>query len=175
MTLPKNNVDILPCGNQLVSATLTDAEKALASSYEQSFTSVFGQTGTTNGASFRGASLVLSDAIVIRYTEQCDDLTDVTFRATVDGVTHVIDASEFQLIAGTTNSYTIDLNKLTARQMSEIVAAGVYRGEEQISKTATYSIESYAAGRDVNDGSALGNLVKYMMYYGYACVANQAG
>ena len=147
-----------------VNADLTEEQKAYASTDVKTFGTVFGQTGTNNGASFRGAGLFVGDAVVVRYTVQCDDLTDVTLEVSVGEKHASIPASEFVLLEGYTNRYEVYFSGLSARQMRETISATVCRNGETISKTATYSVESYASG--VPTGTPLYSLVEAMIRYG---------
>jgi len=152
-----------------VNGDLTEEQKAYASTDVKTFTSVFGQTGTNNGASFRGANLTVGDAVVVRYTVQCDDLTGVTLEVTIDGKTTSIPASAFELIAGYTNRYYVSFAGMTARQMRQTITATVCRNGEAISKTATYSAESYVTS--VTTGTPLYTLVEAMIRYGDSAAA----
>lgn len=146
----------------LVNSKLTAAQKAYGSNHEMIYTSVFGQTGTQTEAKFTGATLILTDAVVIRYDIQCEDLTGVSLQVTVSDRTYNIPAEQF--IPAGENLYHIRFSGLSARQMRETVTATVCRNGEAISKTATYSVESYVSA--VKPGSKVAALVKAMMYYG---------
>ena len=148
----------------LVNGKLTDAQKALASSYETTYTNILAQTGDATIATFRGAGLTLSDAVVVRYRIKCADLTGVSLKVTVGKVVTTIAAEDFEPIAGAANEYYIYFNTLPARQMREVIYAVVMCDGVEISKTATYSVESYVATK-ISD-KTMAALLKAMMYYG---------
>lgn len=60
---------------------------------------------------------------------------------------------------------------LTAVQMSDTVYATAYHGDEEISNTVSYSIESYAYAKQNDADETLAALVKAMMKYGNAARA----
>lgn len=155
--------------DNLINAEMTDFHKSFASTGKPVYNSVFGQTGTNYSAAFTGATLSLNNAIVVRYTIRCDDLTDVNLKVEIDGEIYRITADEFVPVSGYTNRYYVSFRKLQAKQLRESIKTTICRGDSVISKTATYSVESYAAS--VNDSSVLGNLVKHMMYYGDSAAA----
>ena len=152
-----------------INGKLTAAEQAYASTQEITATDILAQTGTTNGASFRGASLTLSDAVYVRYTVRCEDLTGVTLEVSVDNNTYSIPADEF-VFNGTANTYYVYFKNLPAKRMRAPIDATVCRNGEAISKTATYSVESYVANVKTDD-VALYDLCIAMMRYGDAAKA----
>ena len=145
-----------------VNAELTDAQKAMGNSGEQTFTSVMGQTGENMNATFSGVTLTLSDAVIVRYTVKCNDLTGITLKITVEGTEYIIPASEF--IAAGSGTYYVNFTQLKARQMRETIEATVCQNGEATSKTLSFSVESYAA-KTTGDAD-LAALVQAMMYYG---------
>lgn len=150
-----------------VNGELTSEQLSWGSSHEITYKSVLAQSGTQTEARFLGAGLTLTDAVIIRYQVYCEDLTGVSMRLTAAGVTWQIDGADFVPIGE--NQYYVHFGGLTARQMRETVTATVCRNGEPISKTAAYSVESYAAGMEPN--SPVAALVKAMMYYGDAAKA----
>lgn len=155
--------------NNLINAEMTDFHKSFASTGELILNSVFEQSGTNYSATFRGVAVSLDNAIVVRYVIKCDDLTDVNLKVEIDGETYRITSDEFEPL-NTTNQYEVQFRNLQAKQMREPIKATICRGDSVISKTATYSVESYAAAYIINS-SVLGNLVKCMMYYGDSAAA----
>ncbi len=146
----------------MANGELTDAQKAMGSSGEQTFTSIMGQTGENVNASFSGVTLTLSDAVIVRYTVKCTDLTGITLKVVVEGVEYIIPASEF--ISAGTGTYYVNFTQLKARQMRQAIEATVCLNGEATSKTLKFSVESYAAR--TSSPANLVTLVKAMMYYG---------
>lgn len=151
----------------LINAELTDEQAALASSYKQSFTPVLRFTGTDDTASWKGVTLVLSNAIVVRTHLRCADINGVSVCFEVDGEKFWVDSSEFIKIKDEgyySDGYYVYFDGLKARQLESEIACTVYRGEYPTSQTFYYSVETYAAHKIMS--SDLGELVSKMMYYG---------
>jgi hypothetical protein len=147
----------------MANAELTDAQKAMGSSGAQTFTSIMGQTGENVNASFSGVTLTLSDAVIVRYTVKCNDLTGISLKVVVEGTEYMIPASEF-ISSGTAGTYYVNFTQLKARQMRQAMEATVLLNGEATSKTLKFSVESYAARTTAP--ADLVTLVKAMMYYG---------
>ena len=150
----------------LINAELTDEQAALASSYKQSFTPVLRLTGTDDTASWKGVTLALSNAIVLRTLLTCNDINGVSVCFIVDGEEFWVDSSEFikDVEGYYSDGYYVYFDGLKARQLESEIACTVYRGEYPTSKTMYYSVETYAAHKSMS--SDLGELVSKMMYYG---------
>jgi hypothetical protein len=73
-----------------------------------------------------------------------------------------VDASEF---VETSGGYYVYFDGLRARQMRESVYVTVYRGDEAVSNTVSYSIESYAYSK-LGTGGSLTALLSAMIKYG---------
>ena len=67
--------------------------------------------------------------------------------------------------------YIASYSGITAGQMSETVYATAYRGDEAISNTVSYSIESYACEKQNDADASLAALVRAMMRYGNTAYA----
>jgi hypothetical protein len=147
---------------------LTDDQKALAGTHELNCLNQQTMSGTDNGAAFKGATLTLSDAVIVRYTVECADLTDdVTLNISVGGKSYEIPASEF-IPTGTANRYYVNFKNLYARQMRDVITSVVCRNGEPISQTATYSVDTFVSKQT---NAAVVALCKAMMYYGDAAKA----
>ena len=120
-------------------------------------------------AAWKGASLRLESAVTIRYTIETVDLTDVKAVITLNGKTYEIPSSEF-VPATKANQYYIYFDKATASQMSMPVLATIVKGDQEISNTVQYSIESYV-NTNRGKGTALSNLVEAMMKYADSAAA----
>ena len=117
-------------------------------------------------ASWKGANLLLEDAVVIRFITEVSDLNGVQAAITVDGNTTYIPASEFSKNGGGTNRYNIDFAGLDAAQMSAKVSIKLLKDGVVISDTATYSVESYVAQKYNDNNVQLVSLVKALLKYG---------
>ena len=118
-------------------------------------------------AKFNSVTLLLENAVIVRWVLTCDDTTDVSVKIKVGDSEFVVDASEFEAVAGYTNRYYIYCDELTAIQFREPIDTTIYRGETAISNTLRYSVESYAASKQ-NDTSIpyLADIVKAIIVYG---------
>jgi hypothetical protein len=151
----------------LVNAAMTDAQKGYASSGELTLEDKLNvKYAVLEGAtaSFRGATLSLTNKVEIQYVVYVTDLTDVSLHLTTGSTTYVVDASKFVPRAGYANQYYVYFDQLQANQMRAEVISTVYRGDTAISNSALYSIESYAAS-NINVAK-LNEILKCMMYYG---------
>lgn len=112
---------------------------------------------------WKGATLILQDAVTMRYKIQAADISGLTAVFTCDGNTWSVPASEFQA-ADTSDTYYIFFNGLDAGQMRSLVYVTIYNGDTPVSNTVQYSIESYASGKVATPG--LSDIVIAMMHYG---------
>ena len=74
-----------------------------------------------------------------------------------------IDGADFQYMEG---FYRILFDGLYTSEMSETVLITLYEGEEAVSNTMSYSIESYVASMIHSGNPLLETLVRYMLRYG---------
>lgn len=119
---------------------------------------------------WKGASLNLNDSISIKLSFFADSIEDVSVRfEDKNGIILDEIPSEF---FETFDSYSeVRFNGFGAGQMSEVVYATAYCGEEAISNTVAYSIESYVCAKQYDTNTALANLVIAMIKYGNAAKA----
>ncbi|MBQ8474640.1 MAG: hypothetical protein IJ499_03145, partial [Clostridia bacterium] len=64
--------------------------------------------------------------------------------------------------------YYVRFDGLNAGQMSENMYVTVYDGEEAVSNTVLYSIESYAYSKQTSGNESLIALLEAMMKYGHS-------
>ncbi len=121
-------------------------------------------------ATWASVSLVLEDAVTMRFKFTTADIDGLTVKITSDTNTEgwSIESGDF-LYEESTGRYYVDFGGLHAGQMRECVYVTVYNGDTAISNTLRYSVESYAY-RYANNTSypTLAALVKAMMRYGDA-------
>ena len=119
---------------------------------------------------WNGVSLNLNDAIAMQFVFTASDIDGVTIKVENGNGTLLkeIAADELAISGG---KYTAEFKGLTAGQMSDTVYVTAYRGEEAISNTVAYSIESYAFAKQNDENANLAALVKAMMKYGNAAHA----
>ncbi len=119
--------------------------------------------------SWKSAALALESKIVMRFTANLagfeGKVEDLTARITFvnhEGGTVVATVKEFVLLDAEKKLYTVDCDAIDADEMRVVVSAAIYCGETQISRTAQYSVETYAA-RATED---IVTLCKAMIAYG---------
>ncbi|MBR4733445.1 MAG: leucine-rich repeat domain-containing protein [Lachnospiraceae bacterium] len=119
-------------------------------------------------ASIETAALYLEAAVNIQFKYLANDLTDLRVVVTDDEAgTNVIgecpaDAS----LIDNKGRYYVTFGNLNAAQMRKTVYATVMKGDQKVSNTYRYSIESYAESVKGKHGEALDNLLDAMMRYG---------
>ena len=154
----------------LINAELTDTQKSYTTTAVptlENITNTKYATVADPEAKFNSATLLLENAVIVRWTLTCDDLTNISVKIKAGDSEFVVDASEFEAVAGYTNRYYIYCSKLTAIQFRDPIDATIYRGETAVSNTLRYSVESYAASKQ-NDTSIayLADIVKAIVVYG---------
>jgi hypothetical protein len=151
--------------DKLVNASLTAEQKAWATQTQPTYTSIlsFSEAPDTVKATWMGASLNLKDTIRIVYRFTAENAKDLTVRIKLGSKTWTYGADSFVYDDG---SYLLNFSALIASQLSEPIMATIYEGDTPVSKTVTYSVESYAAG--VESGEEHYAMVNAMMKYGNA-------
>ena len=146
----------------LVNAGLTDDQKALATADRELVKIENLQTGEGGlSAQWTYAALLLDDAITVKLTFTA---------ASKEGLTVKISDAEQEIVdSGTEGTYYV-YYPLTPKQLSDTITAQVFNGETVVSKTLSFSAETYAATKAAG-GDALADLVTAMMKYGDAAKA----
>jgi hypothetical protein len=154
--------------DKLVNASLTAEQKAWATQTQPTYTSIlsFSEAPNTVKATWKGASLNLMDNVRILYRFSAENAKDLTVRIKLGAKAWTYGADSFIFDEG---SYLLNFSALIASQLSEPIEATVYEGDVPVSKTVTYSVESYAA--DVESGEEHYAIVNAMMKYGNAVKA----
>ncbi len=152
-----------------VTEDLTDAQKAYRT-VSNEFQSVMYQDGEgTFTATWKSASLVISDATAIQFTVDMggSDLTADMIQVKVGGSAY----SNVRFKNNGGDTWLILVEGLSAHRMSDTVAVTLSSDGQVISKTVSYSIESYAARNMNNSNAKLVDMLVAMMNYGDAAVA----
>ena len=171
-------VDLLNFGTQsqiytdyntenLANAKLTDAQKQLGTLENRVLRTVQKLDYSTienATAKFVGAGLVLNEATTVRFTIKADDING-TFVKVIIGETTIIVPCEKFVLREDGKGYYVYVNGLTATQMSDEIFATVCKGDDAVSNTIRYSVESYAyskvGGSDDNLSELLISMIKY--------------
>lgn len=164
--------------NALVNADLTEAEKALGTTTAPSLQTIQNtkQEVIDNPvAKFVGVTLYLQNAVVVRLTLKCEDLTDVAVKFVVEGKEFTVDAADMVPVAGYTDRYYVYFTGLRASQLRASVDATACRNGVAISNTLRYSVESYAFDNQNATANRLGELVKSIITYGDSVYAYSRG
>ena len=159
--------------DDLVNSDLTGDQKDWGTAADPALTSVTNaryRTVDSPDVTWAGVSLNLSDSITMQF---------VFSTASTEGVTVRIENSDGTLLKEITaaelatsgNYYIAKFKGLTAGQMSDTVYVTAYRGDEAISNTVAYSVESYAYAKQNDANENLANMVKAMMKYGNSAYA----
>lgn len=157
----------------LVNADLTAEQIAWGTATDPVLTSVTNaeyRTVEDPAVNWAGVSLRLNDSVTMQFVFTTESIEGVTVRIEngSGALLKEITQEEFRISGG---YYIAAYNGLTAGQMSETVYATAYRGDEAISNTVSYSIESYACAKQNDADASLAALVRAMMRYGNTAYA----
>ena len=112
---------------------------------------------------WNGAGLVLNDSITVRFKFSAESIEDLSARVKIGEREYVIPSDQFIKSEG---KYYVYFDKLIVSQLKEDIFVTVYEGDEAVSNTVRYSVESYAYEKQNSDIANLATLVKTMMKYG---------
>ena len=154
----------------LVNAALTETQKGWATQADRTYNNIRTtkyETIENPTVAWKGGSLVLKDAVVMRFRFETANMEDLSFKITSGGKTWWID--EISTEDGMTYIY---FNGLNAGQMSDEVFITAYQNGAVVSNTVRYSVESYAAEK-ITDTEIpyLADIVDAMMKYGDSAYA----
>lgn len=161
---------------ELVNANLTNDQRLCASTLDPASLQRVTNTNYNNEtaareASWKSAGLNLNDSVTMRFSFTANDVDEVKV-VVRDGADNVLAEISSDEITESNGRYTAHFRGLNANEMRKTVYVTVFRGNEQISHTLRYSIESYAAYYANNGADAnLQNLVLAMMKYGISAEA----
>lgn len=157
---------------------LTEAQKAYATpeSTDLKLTDqrAFGEEPADAVASWSAASLFLEESVTVRFKfTVTDDISKLKMKVAFadDPDTSIAEITEFTL--DEKGRYVADFSGLNPAQMREPIVVTICRKSDgqAVSKTLTYSIESYAYAKQNVTTRGLGELVKAMMRYGDSTAA----
>ena len=145
----------------------TDVTKKME--YESVKEPVYGLVSAENAlASIEKAALYLEAAVNIRFKFSANDVSDLRVVIT-DNETCTNVIAEYAAKANQIDDnglYYVDVSKLNASEMRKTVYATVMKGDQAVSNTYRYSIESYAASMKDKEIPHLAELLDAMMRYG---------
>ncbi len=154
--------------SKLVNSDLTDEQKGWASADIETFNNSLNTKYATvenPTVKWRGAELELSNSIAMKFLIKAENITDLTVKITDDNDrSWTVNSNTFKKYKD--GYYYVYFGGLDVTQMSENIYLTVYNGEEKVSNTVRYSIESYAAAMKDSSYENLGPLVHSMMKYG---------
>ena len=115
-----------------------------------------------------GKSLVLDSKVTVRYvvdlTEGCPPVEELSIHVRYmdhSGTEKEVILEEGKPYGLKADRYSFDLDSLLAAELRTVLYATVYAGEEQVSHTLVYSVDTYGA----NKTGTLGELCKALMAY----------
>lgn len=143
---------------QLSWATQTDVET-------ESVLNTKHQTVENPLVKFKGAGLMLNNAITLRFKLQAESLNGLTVKIQSGSRAWTLDYRQMTKEDG---FYYLYFNGLVAAEISDSVYLTAYKDGKAVSNTVCYSIESYVHEKKNSTDTNLANLVKAMMKYGKA-------
>ena len=141
------------------SATLTDPASQLNLTYA---------TVENPTVAWKGAGLAIQDTVNARLTFQAADITGLTIKFVINGVTYSVDT--FTPVSGYTDRYYVYFGDILPREMRSAFTATAYVNDVAVSNTIQYSIQSYVVGK-TDLGTNLSDLLVAMLKFGDACAA----
>ena len=159
--------------DRLVNAALTQEQCEWGTSEQPELKSVLNTSFNTvenPSVTWKGAGLKLEDSVTMRFKIQTDNIDNIKVIITGDTDKWTIYSKDFIKTIG---GYYIYFNGLNASQLRETVYLTIYDGEQKVSNTICYSIESYAYSK--RNDETLAGLTESMMKYGdsaYAYIHN---
>ncbi|MBR4731660.1 MAG: InlB B-repeat-containing protein [Lachnospiraceae bacterium] len=166
--------------NELASYRLTDAQRAMGTdvSVLMNYQSVkepnFAAVGDdAKLAGIEKAALYLEAAVNVQFKYSASSLSGLRVVITDnEACTNVI--AEYPANASLVDKnglYYVNVNALNAGQMRKTIYATVMKGNQKVSNTYRYSIESYVESMKGKGGEGLDNLLDAMMRYGDSAAA----
>ena len=159
--------------NALANAKLTDEQKSWASTTTGELTSVQNtkyETISAPKATWKSAGLNLMDKVEfrIKFISETSDALSVKIKSE-SGREWTVDAENITDISDElANGYMFYFDGADATMMSETLYFTVYSGDEAISDTFSYSIESYISKKINTEDTAFASLLECIIKYGNA-------
>lgn len=152
----------------LANADLTEEQQAWASIQPlelENITNTEYQTVSNPIANWKSASLILDNAVAIRYKFECEDVSGMVVKVQYGDIEKVFDGTSFE--ESGTGEYSFKFSGLYAHQMRLPIYVTLYKDDKPVSNTLQYSVESYAAQvAEIMPESSLNTLTDSMMRYG---------
>ena len=160
----------------LINAALTDEQKALGTQTAPNMSNeAFNLTYATvenPTVAWKSGGLYLQDRIAFRLTLEAADISGLTVKVEIGEKTYELTQDALVPVEGGSNQYYIYFDELNAAQLRDTVLFTVYRGQEAVSNTVSYSVECYAYEMQSDTETPyLADLVKAMICYGDAAKA----
>ncbi len=159
--------------DNLANANLTPEQQALATQ-DRALANIADknhQVVEAPEATWKFVSLYLMDSICVNYKFTASDVTGLTLKITNDsGEEWIIPAEQFTF-SDDDGLWVASFSDLMATQLSASVYATLYRGEEAVSNTLKYSVESYATTQQGSDIAGIEDLTKCIVKYGDSAYA----
>ena len=157
--------------DDLANAELTETQKQWGTSETPELSTVLNtkyKVVENPKAKWKGAGLALNDAVSMRFKFTADSIENLSVQVKTDFYEWIIPSEEFVEGDG---FYYIYFNELGVGYMREPVYLTILEGDEAVSNTVVYSIESYAYEKQASTIKYLADLVKSMMKYGDSAYA----
>lgn len=119
--------------------------------------------------SWKGAGLYLDETATLRFTVKTDDVSGLSAKVVCGEKEWFVPGSEFVLRSDA--SYYVYVNGIKVTQMSEPIYVTVYDGENAVSNTICYSVESYVVEKYAGTDESLKDLLVAMIKFGDAAKA----
>ncbi len=157
----------------LVTADLTPEQNTFGTTFVAPADSVASKvalsgTPATKSVSWKAVALYLAEVVNLRYRFELAENVDVntlTVQATVNGEAVTVDAPKFEKIG---TNYYLYFNAFTAANLRDVIEVTVCDAEgNAVSKTATYSVESYVKAQLAKSPEAdYEELLRALLCYG---------
>ncbi len=157
----------------LVTADLTPEQNTFGTTYTAPADSVASKvalsgTPATKSVSWKAVALYLADVVNLRYRfalAENVDVTTLTVQATVNGNPVAVESPEIE--SAGTNMYYLYFNAFTAANLRDVIEVTICDAEgNAVSKTATYSVESYIKSQLGSEDTNLVEMLKALLCYG---------
>ena len=140
----------------------TQQDRALSSVTDAAY-----ETVAAPEASWKSASLLLKDAVNVRLKFAAHNIEGLSVVVQLGDQRFTIGQEAF-IATETAGTYYVVFDQLDASQLSDTFYATIYRGDQKVSNTLRYSVESYAYAKQNDADAGLQGLVRAIIRYGDA-------
>ena len=123
-------------------------------------------TETSNEYYFAGATLVLDNAINVRFDLKAVDAAATVAKITYGGKTYEYNVSDLEARTDKNNRYYLYFEGVTAGGLDELIICELYQDDTRVGDTMTYSVNSYVYEKQADSNAALQELVQALYNYG---------